>query len=79
MCLRSCGPSLNNSFTRYARKNMEIIQMRCRLYISEAPQALRLEKVNKSLATHLVPFICDLRGFMMPGGQSEARIRLLVI
>ena len=61
------------------KNTIEIIQMRCRLYFSEAPQGLRLEKVTKSLATQLVSSICDLRFSITPGGHSEARDMSLVI
>ena len=53
--------------------------MRGRLYVSKAPQGLRLEMVKKLLATQLVPSICDLRLFISPGGRSEARNMSLVM
>ena len=47
--------------------------MRCRLYVSQAPLGLRLEKVSDSFATGLVSSFCDVRFITMDAGHSEAR------
>lgn len=48
------------------------MKMRSRLYVSEARQGLRLQKVRNSFATQLLSYL-RLAVLLTPSGHSEAR------